>query len=201
MEGDGGHETGGSGGEAHVDDAAATLGGETREHGVGERRPETRVAADRDGQVGGGLARLSDEPIDETRADEVGSLLGQGHGLALDALESDAANVRSVLKLAKDRGVVVEEAMAVAGTRGRRTVARGRAKAARRRAEVEPRANARRKSVTASTVETRETSGCCMRSPKWMGRYALVSEGDGRAGDEASRSKGARGRTETTRGE
>ena len=53
--GDGGHETGGSGGEAHVDDAAATLGGETREHGVGERRAgEPRVAADRDGQVGGG---------------------------------------------------------------------------------------------------------------------------------------------------
>ena len=81
--------------------------------------------------------------------------------------------------------MVVEEAMAVAGTRGRRTVARGRAKAARRRAEVEPRANARRKSVTASTVETREKSGCCMRSPKWR-RKVRSRLGGGRTSGQRS---------------
>ena len=73
----------------------------------------------------------------------------------------------------------------MAGTRGRRTVARGRAKAARRRAEVEPRANARRKSVTASTVETREKSGCCMRSPKWM-RKVRSRLGGGRTSGQRS---------------
>ena len=86
----------------------------------------------------------------------------------------------------------MEEAMAVAGTRGRRTVARGRAKAARRRAEVEPRANARRKSMTASTVETRETSGCCMRKPEVDAEGTLSSR---RGTDErATKPRGRRAR-------